>query len=232
MRLTAQHCRLLVQTRQDLHSRHAREQEVLQAQIATLRKASAVASLPDVMKRQALMEVSRLKEENEGLQQRLHAAAADTSAAEAVAKLQVRDLHAACRDLCGALPDPSGRTGALSAAPQRKVRTCCASELLISREQGVSCEVGRGTWSWRIRSRAMVACVSREAFRMSGYVHRFMSRGFHPQSGLHQLVNCVGVALCPRCRGCGLTGRQSRTSESCEPVRRRWAAGAHRDPEG
>lgn len=96
MRSAAEHGGVLVQTRQDLHSRHAREQEALQAQIVTLQKASAVASLPDVMKRQALMEVSRLKEENEGLQQRLHAAEADATAADAVAELQVRGLRAAC----------------------------------------------------------------------------------------------------------------------------------------
>eukprot|EP00892_Ulva_mutabilis_P009323 jgi/Ulvmu1/6763/UM030_0099.1 len=80
--------RMAQQTRKDLHARHAREREVLQAQIETLQKASAVASLPDVMKQQAVMEVSRLKQENEGLQAALRAAQRPVATADALADLQ------------------------------------------------------------------------------------------------------------------------------------------------
>lgn len=112
-----------VQTRQDLHSRHAREQEALQAQIATLQKATAVTSIPDVLQRQALMEVSRLKQENEGLQERL--AAADTSAghAETIDELQARPLRCAlCAVCCVAV---NSRNVFRCLCPERKCRGVC-----------------------------------------------------------------------------------------------------------
>ena len=88
-----------MQTRKDLHARHAREREAMQGQIETLQKASAVASFPDALKRQALLEVSRLKQENDALQERLRAVEAPPGTAEAVSELQV-PLHCSVACLC------------------------------------------------------------------------------------------------------------------------------------